>query len=486
MQRLIIIIFIILSELIMSQNFEFEQSLYNSYETFKEKSLTNRRFKHSDIIPLIERLKNNKDFSVNKAGTSVEGRDLFLISAGHGKKRIFLWSQMHGDEPTATAALFDIFNFLLDSSYSEIKKSILSKVKIYFLPMVNPDGAEKFQRRNILNIDINRDAGRLQTPEAVILKEVFDSLKAEFGFNLHDQDPRYSVGNSFKSAAISFLAPAFNYEKDIDPVREKSILLIGRLSRMLSKFIPGHIAKYSDDYEPRAFGDSFQKWGTSTILVESGGWKDDPEKHFLRKMNFLLLLSAFKQIAENSYKTESPDVYDKIPFNDKYIYDSLLRNLTYTYKDKKIKIDVAINFEELSEENDASFKKLSSIQDLGDLSIFYGYQDLDLTGYEIRHGKTYTEKYFNLNEPFDLNLYELYNKGFITTLTRDSIVGRFTDFPLNVSSNQSSKNISFLKIGSPANFIITKDDKVEYVVINGFLQKVNENREFKGNGIYYK
>ena len=46
--------------------------------------------------------------------------------------------------------------------------------------------------------------------------------------------------------------------------------------------------------------------------------------------------------------------------------------------------------------------------------------------------------------------------------------------------------MNFLKIGSPANFIITKDDVVKYVIVNGFLQNVNEKKEFKGNGIIYR
>ena len=96
----------------------------------------------------------------------------------------------------------------------------------------------------------------------------------------------------------------------------------------LNQFIPGHIAKYSDEYEPRAFGDNFQKWGTSTILIESGGWKDDPEKQFIRKINFIALLSAFKSIAEESYEETSDKIYESIPFNDKYIFDVILRNLT--------------------------------------------------------------------------------------------------------------------------------------------------------------
>ena len=248
-------------------------------------------------------------FTVKVVGKSVEGRELKLITIGHGKKKIFMWSQMHGDEPTATAALFDIFNFINDTTNKEFCKALFERVTLYFLPMVNPDGAERFKRRNFYDIDLNRDASRLQCPEAVILKTVFDSLKADFGFNLHDQSHRYSVGNSFRTATISFLAPAYNYEKDFNDVRGNAVKLIGNMFGALSQFIPGHIAKYSDEYEPRAFGDNFQKWGTSTILIESGGWKDDPEKQFIRKINFIALLSAFKSIAEESYvNTSSRDL----------------------------------------------------------------------------------------------------------------------------------------------------------------------------------
>ena len=95
----------------MAQEKQIAWDLYHSYENFKEKSLINRRFKHADIVPLIERLKNKNIFKVDKAGKSIEGRDIYLVSFGTGKTKVFLWSQMHGDEPTATAALFDMFNF---------------------------------------------------------------------------------------------------------------------------------------------------------------------------------------------------------------------------------------------------------------------------------------------------------------------------------------------------------------------------------------
>ncbi len=127
----------------------FTSKLYETYEKYKEPSLEKRRIKHNDLKPLIEQLKSNPKFEVQKVGESIEGRDLNLISIGSGSENIFLWSQMHGDEPTATQAIFDIFHFLDSPDFKEEKEVILSKLKLHFLPMLNPDGAEVFQRRKV-------------------------------------------------------------------------------------------------------------------------------------------------------------------------------------------------------------------------------------------------------------------------------------------------------------------------------------------------
>jgi len=132
----------------MSQEISFSYDLYNTYENYREPTLNCRRTKHSDIMPLIEKLRHNGKFVVHKLGVSVEKKELFLIKIGTGKTKIFLWSQMHGDESTATMALFDIFNFFSANDYlNEVRNKILSQATLYFLPMVNPDGAEIFQRR---------------------------------------------------------------------------------------------------------------------------------------------------------------------------------------------------------------------------------------------------------------------------------------------------------------------------------------------------
>ncbi len=73
----------------MAQEKQFAWDIYNSYENFKEKSLVNRRFKYSDIVPLIEQLQNKDIFKVDKVGKSIEGRDIYLISLGTGKTKGF-------------------------------------------------------------------------------------------------------------------------------------------------------------------------------------------------------------------------------------------------------------------------------------------------------------------------------------------------------------------------------------------------------------
>lgn len=472
----------------MAQEKQLAWDLYYSYENFKEKSLVNQRFKHSDIIPLIEQVKNNKIFKVDKVGTSAEGRDIHLISVGNGNKKVFLWSQMHGDEPTATAAIFDILNFFsAENEFVDFRNFLLSKLTICFLPMLNPDGAELFQRRNIFEIDLNRDVLRQQTPEAKILKNVFDSLKADFGFNLHDQSREYAAGNSINPASISFLAPAPDWEKMITPPRENAMKLIGTMMHILNEFIPGHIGKYSDDYEPRAFGDNFTKWGTSVVLLETGGWRDDREKQFLRKINFIALLTAFASIAGEIYKDQTTEFYELIPKNEELMMDVILRNLKMKKNNHKYLVDIGINFEEKNINGAKDFYLKAAIEDIGDLSVFAGYEEIDLTGNSIESGETKPDAVTSIEGLKKLNASELFKEGYTNVLFKsESYLNEFSEFKFNIVLNDISKIKSSIQVEGEANFIIKKDNEVSYAVVNGFLFDLQNLNKTKGNGIVYK
>src|SRR4051794_12150274 len=144
-------------------------------------------------------------FAIEKIGESLEGRSINDVRIGTGGTGVLLWSQMHGDEPTATAALFDVFEYIRLHRDEPMVRRILSSLTLDVVPMVNPDGAERFQRRNAQSIDVNRDALRLQTPEGRALKALRDRVNPKVGFNLHNQSWRTSVGKPPKPASISLL-----------------------------------------------------------------------------------------------------------------------------------------------------------------------------------------------------------------------------------------------------------------------------------------
>lgn len=347
--------------------------------------------------------------------------------------------------------------------------------------MLNPDGAENFSRRNAMQIDINRDANRLETPEGKILMNVFDKIKPDFGFNLHDQSHRYSVGNSFRQATISFLAPPIDDERNIDYVRLNAIKLISGLYEMLNEFIPGHVSRYSDEYEPRAFGDTFQKKGTSTILVESGGWKSDYEKQFIRKLNFILLLSAIKNISTEDYKSLNEKIYDSIPYNEERLYDLILRNLTVSNGEFEYKIDLAINYNEIydNDKNNFYFIK-ATIENIGDLSTYYGIEDYDFNGYKIETGKNYVNNKKSLKK--DSKYFELMKKGF-TNIFMPNFKGKISNLPFNIIKN---KRINFpISVGSNPTFILKRGGKIEYLIINGFIQNLIT-KTFNNKGIVFE
>ena len=470
----------------MISDSEFAKRLYYEHEDYIETNLANRRFKHADIFPLINKIKDNNNFKVKKAGTSTQGRDIFLISFGNGKTKIFLWSQMHGDEATATMAIFDILNFLSSKNdFVELINEIEKKLTIYFMPMLNPDGAEIFQRRNALGIDINRDALRLQSEEAKILMKYLKELKANFGFNLHDQSTRYSVGKTSKPVTISFLAPPFDEKGKMNAVRNDAAKLIVKLHKLLSEFIPGHIAKYSDEFEPRAFGDISQKLGTSTILIESGGWKNDPEKQFIRKLNFIALLCSFKSIAEKNYKNEKINIYDSIPENREFLRDIIFRNISIVRDGKKFLIDISVNLEEVNTQDSTGFYYSSVIEDIGDLSTLYGYEDHDFKGLTVEYGKTYTEKNYTDDELSCLDFSQLYKKGFTNVLVKDSEFSEFSKYPLNLVKNSYTKFPDEIETDLPANLIFREKSEVKYALINGFLYSIdNFSGEIKNGTVY--
>ncbi len=435
-------------------------------------------------MPLLTALKNNPLFAVNQVGESVEHRAIYQIKVGNGPIPVLLWSQMHGDEATATMALFDLFKFLQAShdGFDELRQTLLTNTTLYFVPMLNPDGAERFQRRNALDIDLNRDALRVQSPEAVLLKNLQQTLKPFVGFNLHDQNPRYSVGHTGQQATLSFLATAYDEDRNLNEVRQRSMQLIAGMNRVLQPFIPGRIGRYNDEFEPRAFGDNIQKWGTTLVLIESGGYPNDPEKQYIRKLNFVAILMALKAIADGSYAQEAIADYQAIPENGKPLFDLLIRNAQLIRNGKPYRMDIGINRYEVNDKSATHFSYRSEIEDLGDLSTFHGLDELDATGLQLTPAIVYNQPLKSTDELKTLDLASLRAQGIVAFRMSEAPAELFPEQPVHLL-HIGDLPADPLQLGQIPTFLLQKNRQVELVFVNGFRYDSTTRQSAKTNGI---
>jgi len=357
------------------------RDLFASYDSFRLVDIRARRFSQAEMLGRINTLNSGNLFVSTVIGKSSEGRPISILKAGGGETRVLLWSQMHGDESTATMALLDILNFLGKCSDHPIARTIRKNLTLLLIPMLNPDGAERYRRRTSQQIDMNRDALALQSPEARLLKSAQDEYRPHFGFNLHDQEPHYTVGFSRNISAIALLAPPVDERRTDDAVRTRAKHVAARLAGTMRLFIPDNLAKWDDTFEPRAFGENMQRWGTSTVLIESGGWPNDPEKMYLRKLNFVGILDALGAIADGSYAQSAVEDYESIPFNSKNGFDLIIRNVQFRPNEhgSAVRVDVGINF---SDRVDAAGRRevVGTVADIGDLHTFGALEERDGRG----------------------------------------------------------------------------------------------------------
>jgi len=336
--------------------------------------------RHRDLQIYLEGLKK-LGIKVDEVGRSFANREIYQIEWGKGAKRVFLWSQMHGDEPTATSALIDMFTVLHKNRDKEWVKKIESEMTIRAVPMLNPDGAELYVRRNLQGIDINRDALDLATPEARLLKKLRDDWNPELGFNLHNQNELTTAGRTNKQASISFLVvygDAAKTESD-GHLRNKRITTL--MSDALRQFIPGHLSRYPDAYTSTAFGDNFSAWGTPVILIETGALYGKDEM-FLVRMNFVAFLTALRSYADGSNSTADPARYFELPNNSSgLLFNMIFRGANVVNKQTaEVTVnDLALNLERRR----ASFPSPATVRLIGDLGAFFGLEEYDASGFFV-------------------------------------------------------------------------------------------------------
>ena len=313
-------------------------SLENKFSLYREKRLSGLWIHYNLIKPLLSSLPKNI-FKTSIAGYSENETPIHKIEVGTGPIKILFWSQMHGDESTATKSLFDIFNFIQaeGSSYKPLIE-LLTKCTLVFIPMLNPDGALAYTRENAKKIDLNRDAIKQKSKESRLLYSIVKDFKPNFAFNLHDQTSYYNVANTDKVATLSFLSPAADITQKLTDSRKKAMSIIVKMHQSLQNYIPNQIGRYNDTFCKSCFGDTIQKMNFPTILIESGYYPGDYHREKTRKFHFIALMSALFAIA--SEKLPTYKAYFEIPLNEKLFYDTRFDNSIHN----NIKTSLAVRY----------------------------------------------------------------------------------------------------------------------------------------------
>ncbi len=148
-----------------------------------------------------EAAKASEHLEMEVFGQSVEGRDLLVMKAGNSnatqqekeKLRVLLFAQQHGNEQSGKEAALLLVRDIANGHYQDW----FDQMELWIVPQVNPDGGEINQRRNALDIDLNRDHVVQQAPETRALHELFHRFLPHVTIDVHEYQPYRQSWESF-------------------------------------------------------------------------------------------------------------------------------------------------------------------------------------------------------------------------------------------------------------------------------------------------
>ncbi|MEZ4854093.1 M14 metallopeptidase family protein, partial [Flavobacterium sp.] len=334
--------------------------------------ITKRYVTLQHIKPFMESL-SSKRFSTKIIGHSVLQKPIYSISFGKGKKKVLMWSQMHGNESTTTKGVLDFINFL--QSNNSLAQTIYNSYTVVIIPILNPDGAELYTRENANKIDLNRDAKNNTQPESKVLRAICKEFQPDLCLNLHDQRTIFGTENTGLPATMSFLAPAYNATRDYNETRLQAVQIINTIANELSNYIPNQIGRFDDSFNDNCIGDYLMTQNVPTILFEAGHFQNDYQRDEVRKFVFIALLQVFSTTNENVIVDNELDKYLKIPQNKKCFYDFYYKNIKILDKNSEKTINFAAHYEE-----HLVHKKIEFVAKIVALALendFYGHFEYD-------------------------------------------------------------------------------------------------------------
>lgn len=131
---------------------------------------------------------------VVRIGYSVKGRAIAMAAIGRcdAPVRVLVLCRQHGDEPVSTEAALQVIG-----RFARGDRRIgagLENTQLLIVPMVNPDGAERFTRENAKGVDLNRDWTRRSQPETRAVANLYTRMAPQVVLDEHEWTASDSCG----------------------------------------------------------------------------------------------------------------------------------------------------------------------------------------------------------------------------------------------------------------------------------------------------
>jgi len=109
-----------------------------------------------------------------------------------------------------------------------------------------------------------------------------------------------------------------------------------------------------------------------------------------------------------------------------------------------------------------------SVEDLGDMQVFFGFEELDATGMTFTTGKVYEKVFENIEALDDAQALELLKQGFMAVRVKNGAARQLHELPILVLKSTNTFSSGWMT-GSTPNFFLSKDGALKYAIVNGYL-----------------
>ena len=215
-----------------------------------------------------------------------------------------------------------------------------------------------------------------------MLKQLRDDWSPAIGFNLHNQNALTTVGRTPNQAAISLLVVYGDAAKTTSYGHERNTRLTSAIVTALQKFIPGHIARYDDEYTATAFGDNFSAWGTPVILIETGAQYGREEMFFV-KMNFVAFMTALHVLATGSERDQNTAPYLSLIENGSGGLVNFIFRRANIFNSASTGQEPVADIAAVTERRRASLIAPTVIRSIGNLTGVRGLAEYDASGFNV-------------------------------------------------------------------------------------------------------